>query len=112
MAPELKQTEREGWTFAVSPYFWAAGMSGDTGLFGLPTVHTDMKFGDILKDLDFAAMAIGEARYERYSIFADIMYSKYIERPRHRQGHRCRQRRCDVGYICGPPGRRLFGAAG
>jgi hypothetical protein len=76
MAPELKQTEREGWTFAVSPYFWAAGMSGDTGLFGLPTVHTDMKFGDILKDLDFAAMAIGEARYERYSIFADIMYSK------------------------------------
>jgi hypothetical protein len=76
MAPELHQTEKAGWTFAVSPYFWAAGMSGDTGLFGLPTVHTDMDFGDILKDLDFAAMAIAEARYERYSIFADIMYSK------------------------------------
>ncbi len=76
MAPELKQTEREGWTFAVSPYFWAAGMSGDTGLFGLPTVHTDMDFADILDDLDFGAMAIGEARYDRYSIFADIMYSK------------------------------------
>jgi hypothetical protein len=76
MAPELQQTEREGWTFAVSPYFWAAGMSGDTGLFGLPTVHTDMDFGDILNELDFAAMAIGEARYDRYSIFADIMYSK------------------------------------
>ena len=41
MAPELKQTEREGWTFAVAPYFWAAGMSGDTELFGLPTVHID-----------------------------------------------------------------------
>lgn len=76
MAPELKQTEREGWTFAVSPYFWAAGMSGDSGLFGLPTVHTDMKFSEILDDLDFGAMAIGEARYDRYSLFTDLMYSK------------------------------------
>jgi hypothetical protein len=76
MAPELKQIEKDGWTFAVSPYFWAAGMSGDTGLFGLPTVHMDMDFGDILNELDFAAMAIGEARYDRYSIFTDIMYTK------------------------------------
>ncbi|MBZ9654568.1 DUF481 domain-containing protein [Phyllobacterium lublinensis] len=76
MAPELQQVEKDGWTFAVSPYFWAAGMSGDTGLFGLPTVHTDMDFGELLNELDFAAMAIGEARYDRYSIFSDIMYSK------------------------------------
>lgn len=76
MAPELKQTEKEGWTFAVAPYFWAAGLSGDIAQFGLPEVHVDPDFGDILDDLDFAAMAIGEARYDRYSIFADIMYSK------------------------------------
>ncbi|MBZ9605431.1 hypothetical protein [Phyllobacterium chamaecytisi] len=76
MAPELKQTERDGWTFAIAPYFWAAGMSGDAGLFGLPTVHLDMDFGDILKDLDFAAMAIAEARYDRYSLFTDILYTK------------------------------------
>ena len=76
MAPELKQTEKDGWTFAIAPYFWAAGMSGDTGLFGLPPVHLDMDFGDILDNLDFAAMAIGEARYDRYSIFSDIMYTK------------------------------------
>lgn len=76
MAPEVNQTEREGWTFAVSPYFWAAGMSGDTGVFGLPTVHTDMSFSDIWDELDFAAMAIAEAHYDRYSIFTDMMYSK------------------------------------
>lgn len=35
-----------------------------------------MDFGDILNNLDFAAMAIGEARYDRYSIFSDIMYTK------------------------------------
>lgn len=76
MAPEMNQVERDGWTFAVSPYFWAAGMSGDTGVFGLPPVHTDMSFSDIWDELDFAAMTIGEARYDRYSIFADVMYSK------------------------------------
>ena len=76
LAPELKQTERDGWTFAIAPYFWAAGMSGDAGLFGLPTVHLDMDFGDILDNLDFAAMAVAEARYGRYSIFSDVMYTK------------------------------------
>lgn len=76
MAPELKQMEKDGWSFAFAPYFWAAGMSGDSGLFGLPTVHLDMEFGDILSNLDFAAMAIAEARYDRYSIFSDIMYTK------------------------------------
>jgi hypothetical protein len=35
-----------------------------------------MDFGDILKDLDFGAMAIAEARYDRYSLFTDILYTK------------------------------------
>jgi hypothetical protein len=51
-------------------------MSGDAGLFGLPTVHLDMDFDDILNDLDFAAMAIAETRYDRYSLFTDILYTK------------------------------------
>jgi hypothetical protein len=76
MAPELKQTEKEGWTFAFAPYFWAAGLSGDIAQFGLPEVHVDADFGNILDNLDFAAMAIGEARYDRYSIFGDIIYTK------------------------------------
>lgn len=77
MTPETKTTTTEsGWTFAVAPYFWAAGLSGDTAQFGLPTVQIDSSFSDIFDDLDFAAMAIGEARYDRYSIFGDIIYSK------------------------------------
>lgn len=51
-------------------------LTADAGLFGLPTVHLDMDFNDILKDLDFAAMAIAEARYDRYSLFTDILYTK------------------------------------
>lgn len=77
MTPELKPVVTEqGWTFSVAPYFWAAGMSGDVAQFGLPTVEVDSSFSDILKNLDFAAMAVAEARYDRYSIFGDLMYVK------------------------------------
>jgi len=77
MTPETQTTTTEsGWTFAVAPYFWAAGLSGETSQFGLPVVKMDSSFSDIFKELDFAAMAIGEARYDRYSIFGDIIYSK------------------------------------
>ncbi|WP_223216447.1 hypothetical protein [Rhizobium mesosinicum] len=77
MTPATHQTETEsGWTFTFAPYFWAAGLSGDVAQFGLPTVDVDMSFSDIFEHLDFGAMAIGEARYDRYSIFGDIIYTK------------------------------------
>lgn len=77
MTPEPQQVETEsGWTFTFAPYFWAAGLSGDVASFGLPAVHVDSSFSDILDYLEFGAMAIGEARYGRYSIVSDVMYSK------------------------------------
>jgi hypothetical protein len=76
MSPTVVEGEVGGWTFAVAPYFWAAGMSGDMGMFGIPPIHVDADFSDLLKNLDFAMMAIGEARNDRFSIFADVMYTK------------------------------------
>ncbi|MDE3857935.1 hypothetical protein [Sinorhizobium meliloti] len=65
-----------GWTFSVAPYLWLAGLSGDTAQFGLPTVHIDSSFSDILGNLDFAFMAAGEARYNRLSVIGDVIYTK------------------------------------
>ena len=80
MTPEAQQVETEsGWTFTVAPYFWAAGLSGDVGMnIGRfqPTVDVDASFGDIWDHLDFALMAIGEARHDRYSVFSDLIYIK------------------------------------
>lgn len=76
MIPEAKPVDHGGWTFAASPYFWGAGMSGNVGQFNLPAVHLESDFGDILKDLDFAFMATGEARNDRFSIFGDVMYTR------------------------------------
>ncbi|MDK1373562.1 MULTISPECIES: hypothetical protein [unclassified Sinorhizobium] len=77
VAPAAKQVETEqGWTFTIAPYFWMAGISGDAGVFGLPPTEVDASFSDIFDHLDFGAMAIAEARYDRYSIFADFIYAK------------------------------------
>jgi len=67
---------QDGWTFSVAPYFWMAGLSGQTAQFGLPTVDIDADFGDILGNLDFAFMAAGEARNVRFSVFGDVIYTK------------------------------------
>lgn len=80
MTPEAQQVQTEsGWTFTFAPYFWAAGLSGDVGSridSVQRTVHVDASFSDIWDHLDFGAMAIGEARYGRYSVFGDIIYTK------------------------------------
>ncbi|BCH23947.1 hypothetical protein [Mesorhizobium sp. L-8-3] len=76
MTPEAKPIEANGWTFTVAPYFWMAGLSGDLAQFGAPTVSIDRSFSDILDDLDFGAMAIGEARYGRFSLIGDVMYTR------------------------------------
>lgn len=67
---------QDGWTFSIAPYLWIAGISGETAQFGLPTVDIDADFDDILSNLDIAFMAAGEARYDRFSIIGDVIYSK------------------------------------
>jgi len=73
--PETTQVEAgDGWTVSFTPYFWAAGLTGDLGVLGLPSVHADASFGDIWNHLDFAVMAMGEARNGPYSVFVDGIY--------------------------------------
>jgi hypothetical protein len=64
------------WRVTFSPYFWAAGLSGEVGQFDLPPVHLDASFDDIRDDLDFSIMAIVEARRQRFSLLADVAYTK------------------------------------
>jgi hypothetical protein len=65
-----------GWSYTISPYIWVAGISGDVGVGRLPQANINADFGDILKNLDFGAMATGEARNDRYSIIGDAVYVK------------------------------------
>lgn len=76
MSPDSVQGTAGDWSFAVSPYIWAPSLSGTVAQFRLPPVNVNMTFSDIFKSLDFGAMAIGEARNDRFSVFADVMYTK------------------------------------
>jgi hypothetical protein len=63
----------KGWRFTVTPYVWLAGLKGDVGV-GPLTSHVDLSPGDILKGLDFAAMAYGEVRRQWFVGGLDVLY--------------------------------------
>jgi hypothetical protein len=75
----------DGWTFTGAAYLWGAGISGESGVFGLPPQDVDLGFGDILKDLDFAFMGLGEARNGPFVLGLDVTYTQVgseIDNPR------------------------------
>lgn len=63
------------WTFTAAAYLWGSGISGTSGVFGLPTQDVDLGFGDILKDLDFAFMGLAETRNGRFVLGMDLTYT-------------------------------------
>lgn len=64
-----------GWSVSVSPYFWAAGISGRSGtLPPLPPAEVDLSFSDILDDLRFGGMLAATATKGRFGLAADIQY--------------------------------------
>jgi hypothetical protein len=64
------------WTFNAALYLWAAGLSGDAGVFGLPPQEIDLSFGDVIQNLDMAFMGAGELRNGPFSVGMDLMYTK------------------------------------
>lgn len=65
-----------GWQFRGGPYFWAAGLKGSVGQFGLPAATLRSDFSDILKELDFSFMGLVEGKRGPYRVFADLAYTK------------------------------------
>ena len=67
--------ETSDWTFTAAAYLWGAGLDGKSGVFGLPPQDIDISFGDVLENLDFAFMGLGEARNGPFSVGLDLVYS-------------------------------------
>src|SRR3954467_2310351 len=74
-ADEPEAAERAGWSFPLTPDIWGAGLKGDVGTrSNLPTAEIDASFGDIIENTDFAFMLVGEVRYGRWGVLADLAY--------------------------------------
>ena len=65
------------WTFSMSGYAWASSVKGRARtLPPLPAVNVDVKFADILKNLDGALMGTFEARNGPLMVMTDVVVSR------------------------------------
>ncbi len=75
------QSSEPSWQFELTPYLWAAGLSGTTRIYGRPEagLGVDQSFSDILSHLNLAAMGLIEARQGQWALLADALYVKVGE---------------------------------
>ena len=76
-AQQAPSTSADTWQFTATPYLWTAGQSGSARIGSvIPAQNVDATFSDIFNNLDFGAMAVFEARKDRWGILADAFYIK------------------------------------
>ena len=62
------------WQFKALPYVWAISIEGDSTVEGQDS-DVDIRFKDILEQLNFGVFLEGEARKERFGLFANVLYA-------------------------------------
>ena len=72
----IAPVQKEKWEFVLAPYAFMAGMSGDATLGITGPSEIDLKFGDILENLQFAFMLHGEAYKGDWGLMMDYSYLK------------------------------------
>lgn len=72
--PDSAPASAASWQFTAAPYLWGAGIRGDVGHRATGTQFVKSDFHDIARDLDVAAMVMGEARRGPVSLLTDVMY--------------------------------------
>lgn len=71
----LRAEETNHWRFDSSLNLFLAGMSGDVAVKGIPA-DVDADFGDIAKQLDFAAAGRLTLGYDQWSLSTEFSYLK------------------------------------
>ena len=67
------------WRYQLTLYGWAAGVTGDVGVLGLPPTHINVTPLDALRHLDGALMGSFGARKDDWLLLADLMWVKLSE---------------------------------
>ena len=57
----------------MAPYLWGAGIDGTVNVKGYEA-DVDKSFGDIVDDLDFAAMVNLQVRKGRFGAYTDVLF--------------------------------------
>jgi len=76
---EAPASNPQSWTFALTPYFWLATVRADlnfsTRRGGTVTDNIEAGVNDYISHLNFAGMAGAEARYDRFSVMTDVVFT-------------------------------------
>jgi len=67
-------TLSDQWQFAVTPYAWAMGIRGSVSHNGTSLGQIKLTPGNVLSDINIAAMLVFEARRGRYGLYFDGVY--------------------------------------
>lgn len=62
------------WRFSVTPYAWAMGITGSVSHNGTSLGQIQLTPGNVLSDLNMAAMLVAEARRGRFGLYMDAVY--------------------------------------
>ena len=73
MEPHPLPPDEDGWQLTLTPYGWLANLDGTLGVRGY-TTPVDIKFDDILNNLDMVALINMEARKGRWGGWIDFAY--------------------------------------
>jgi opacity protein-like surface antigen len=75
------QQSAAGWTFAITPYAWLPTISTTFSVTGPQggTVTQTLSAGilDYISELNFGLFIGGEARYDRFTVMSDLVYSNF-----------------------------------
>jgi hypothetical protein len=76
-APVIEAPAMPGWTFRFTPYGWLTALDGTQTVRGR-SVKVDASFIDIVEESDTLVALMGdfEARYGRFALLADVVWSK------------------------------------
>ncbi|MGL4541527.1 MAG: hypothetical protein ACRCUI_03340, partial [Polymorphobacter sp.] len=74
-AEAVSQTPSAGWQFSITPYMYLTSMSGQSQ-FGPIVAPINVRFGEILDHLSFAAMGNLNAQNDQWAVNVDLMYAK------------------------------------
>ncbi|HEY8960662.1 MAG TPA: hypothetical protein VIM57_00550 [Luteolibacter sp.] len=66
--------ETPTWSYRVALYGWAQSLDGDVTVRGV-AAPVDLKFNDLLQDLDMAFMGLAEVKRGRWGLLVDVNYA-------------------------------------
>jgi len=70
----ITTVETSEWSYRVALYGWAQSLDGDVTVRGFEA-PVDLKFSDLIQDLDMAFMGLVEVKRDRWGLLVDVNYA-------------------------------------